>query len=857
MRIMNKFLSIFFFGLITTVVSSQMIVNGDSLVGNEWISFDQSYYKIKLHEDGIYRISYEELTAAGIDLEGIEGRDLQLFRNGEQVPMFASNIRDLGPGDFIEFYGERNRGEIDEFLYNKEEDMLNPDYSLVTDTSAYFLTWKDRSTNSRYIEIANNLTGNLPEPLPFYMHQELKSFWDRHYKPTEQGTDYIRYSTLVPVEGFSSPIANKKTVSLEASNIYSNEDNASFRVRFGINKVAHQIQVNFNDKMYEEIFVANRYQVYNNEYKVPISDIRSGNTFHIQGFNGAGDKVLVSQVEMTYPREFDFNGNSYYRFQLDEGRFRRYLEIDNFDAGSAPVLLDMSNKTRRIADVEDGKVKINVEARDNEYDLVLFNPDAEGAIKQVTSIQPVQFRDLSNMDHDFVIVSSERLFNDPENPGMNWVQEYADYRASAVGGSYNPIVVSAEEIYDQFGYGLDRHFISINNFANYVNKMWPSLEYFFVIGKGIEYQDYRTKEQQESVLTAPYYVPAWGNPGSDNLLFGRKGQNYSLKPVGRISITSPSEVELYLNKVKTQEGNYDLPQTIEDKYWTKKLIHLSGGGKPGEQSLIRAYLQQMENVISKEKFGADVTTFTKSSADPLQNATSDEIINLIDGGVSMITFFGHSAVGTFDFSLEDPSKYSNSNRLPIIVSLGCYSGNIFVPSKTKGLSESFVLEPEVGAVAFAAASGTAYISSQGNLGNNFYSALADDLYGESIGKALRNMFLSLADRFSIGYVTLLHQFTLHGDPALKLPGHEGPDYVIDYSSIRTEPAIISTSDIKYDVIFDVVNLGSASEDSISIALEHILPDGSVADTVIIELRAPMSRKEVKVTFGQSRQPGSG
>lgn len=836
---------LFFISISST---AQMVVDGDSLVGNEWIDYSQDYYKIKLHEDGIYHISYEELISVGIDLTGIEGRDLQLYRLGSQVPIFVSSIRELSPGDFIEFYGVKNRGELDAFLYDSPDHMLNPDYSLVNDTSSYFLSWKDRSTNRRFIEIANQLDGTLPDPIPFYNHSEFISYNDAHYKPTEQGGDRIRYSNLVRAEGYSLKIASQRTLNIPADHVFTNDGKASFRIRFGVNKVAHQIQLNFNGTMYEEYNLANTYKVFDDSYEIPLDQIKSSNEIKIQGFNGAGDKVLVSQVELIYPREYDFNGASQFRWTVEEGRFRRYIEIENFNAGSEPILLDLKNNTRRIANVEDGKVKINVEARNNVYDFILFNPAAENVIKSVTSIKPIVYRDFTQMDHDYVIISSEKLFNDAGNGGANWVQEYAEYRATTEGGSFNPIVVTAEELYDQFGYGVDRHFISVNNFANHVKKTWPSLEYFFVIGKGIEYQDYRTLEQQESVLTAPYFVPAWGNPGSDNLLFAEKGKNYALRPVGRISVNGPSEVELYLNKVKLHEANFDLPQTIDDKYWTKKIMHLSGGGKPGEQNLIRSYLQQMENVISDEKFGAEVRTFEKSSADPLQNATSDEIINLIDSGISLITFFGHSAVGTFDFSLEDPSKYQNALRLPMIVSLGCYSGNIFVPSKNKGLSEAFVLEPEVGAIAFGASSGTAYISAQGNLGNNFYNILTEELYGESIGKALRNMFLSLNDRTSIGYVTLLQQFTYHGDPALRLVGHDGPDYVIDYGSIRTEPEVVSTADIKYDIIFDVVNLGSVSEDSITIALEHILPDGSVADTVFSELRGPRSRSEVKVSF---------
>ena len=149
------------------------------------------------------------------------------------------------------------------------------------------------------------------------------------------------------------------------------------------------------------------------------------------------------------------------------------------------------------------------------------------------------------------------------------------------------------------------------------------------------------------------YVPTWGVPGSDNLLVAREGENHPAIPIGRLSAVSESAITDYLDKIRTHEAPREESQTYEDQNWKKQIIHLSGGSSD-IQNLLFNFLNDMGDVIGNRTFGADLLTFRKTSSDPIQTATSESIINAINDGSSIISFFGHSAVGTFDFSLEDP-----------------------------------------------------------------------------------------------------------------------------------------------------------------------------------------------------------
>src|SRR5690348_9404198 len=120
---------------------AQMIVGSDTLVGNEWIQYGHPYYKFSLQEDGVYRITGEALQNAGIDLASVKGASVQLFSLGKQIPVYVNTNGQFTSTDYIEFYGHKNRSEMDRFLFRRpDHDMLNPDVSLYTDKAYYFLS---------------------------------------------------------------------------------------------------------------------------------------------------------------------------------------------------------------------------------------------------------------------------------------------------------------------------------------------------------------------------------------------------------------------------------------------------------------------------------------------------------------------------------------------------------------------------------------------------------------------------------------------------------------------------------------------------------------------------------------------
>ena len=202
----------------SVTTTAQIVVGQDTLVGNEWIDFDQSYYKMMLAEDGVYRVSYEELQAAGVPVQSLTGAELQVYYFGQEQAISVSTDGTFSAGDYIEFVGVKNRGELDKHLYRNESDQLNPRYSLYSDTSAYFLTWEQGVAGKRIQEQMVDLSGNTLDPEPYYMHEDVVVFSDRVNKPSE--AQDVRFSQYMPGEGYCGDLKSTNTYNHSISNKY-------------------------------------------------------------------------------------------------------------------------------------------------------------------------------------------------------------------------------------------------------------------------------------------------------------------------------------------------------------------------------------------------------------------------------------------------------------------------------------------------------------------------------------------------------------------------------------------------------------------------------------------------------------
>ncbi len=842
-----------FFTLSFTASYAQM---SDGNFGDEWINFDQSYFKVAVAEDGVYRISQSALVQAGIPVSQIATGNYQLFRMGAQVPIYVSTAGLLGADDYIEFFGQKNRSELDRHLFaNPDEEMLNPEYSLVTDTISYFLTWVSGNGNNslRFNSITNDLS-NPPPAEPFFWYDEQQIFTNTHIKKRET-TDGTSYSDYNETEGFGSPFRLITNHTITPVNPVITGPESTFSARFATNLPAqsgHAIAITLNGgaPIYEESFSGVKLK----KVTAPVTNSLLNNNIAVKfaGTGGTNDRHSVGVITLTYPRSFDFGGVTSFAFSVEASTDRKLLDIENFSDGmGSPVLYDLTNGLRIEAIVENGRTRMVLPPSTADRDLILFENNT--AATSINSISATNFIDYGQDPATYLIISNSRLFNDAQ--GTNQVVEYANYRSSMAGGGFTTRIVDIENLYDQYAYGIRRHPLSVKNFVQRVNRQWDDLSYLLIIGKGREYHTVRTPAQVAGAQST-LFVPTYGYPGSDNMLASENGERFPAVATGRIAATSPEDVAIYLKKVRDLEAvQQNSSQTIEERAWMKQILHLGGGGNNGERDVIRRHLEGMEEIIENNTFGAEVTSVFKSSNDPVQISESEEIFSTINEGVSILTFFGHSGVGTFDFNIDNPDNYENYEKYPLMFSLGCYSGNIH--TSARGISERFVYYKDRGAIGFGATTGLGYISGLNPFMSRFYELAGGTMYGQGMGDILRETVetYNTANSFILG--PLAQQFTLQGDPAVKINPSPGPDFVVDASSVSLEPTNLTSSLDSIQVNFKIINLGFGVPDSIDIVIRQELPGGNLLTIVTDRIKSPSGSNQYAYTVASYKRAAVG
>ncbi|MBR9921811.1 MAG: hypothetical protein GYB31_13305 [Bacteroidetes bacterium] len=830
-------LFLFLFLLWSASANAQMYVGQDTLYGNEWIDFDQSYFKFGLADDGIYRLTYDQLD--DVIPAGVQADQIRLYRLGEEIPIYTTTEGTLQAGDYIEFAGRRNRTELDQHLFKINDDILHPDYSFFSDTAYYFITWESNSNGKRYETIDNDLS-NPPAAEDFFLHTRIFQYTQDYIKASVKiGSANVQQSFFGEAEGFSTGFSGgpTRTLTIDPGPVYASGPDAEMTVNFACRNGFHHQFVSINGQNYVEDEFSG-YKARTHSFDVPVSELQGQTDVVFEGTFDNNDKQAVAYISLKAPRPFDFEGEAVFTFDLPASANEQYLEISQFSAnGQDPVLYDITNQQRLIATLDNGLIKILLPPSTEDRQLVL---SSQSAILSPTNPKEIDFTDFTQVDPEYLVLYSRALTT--SSTGDDWIQEYVDYRSSNPYNSYETYKIEVTQLYEQFGYGSLYHPLAIRNFANWAAQNWSDPQHCFIIGKAREYHDLRSPGNMNDALFETFFIPTMGKPGADNLLFS---DNFNAKPVmsvGRLAAVSGDDIRIYFDKVKAFEmavSNGD--QSIASREWMKRVMHLGGGSNLTEQENIKGHLNGMETIIENAQFGAEVTSFYKTSTDPVETSQSAALKSLINDGIAVLTFFGHSSPNTFDFNFDTPTSYDNKDRYPLMFSFGCFSGQCH--NSLAGIGEEFLLIEDKGAIAYFASTGYGFIGALDKFGDAYYQRLGNSMYGQSIGSIHQEVIEILFASNVVGDPELAQQSTLQGDPSLRLYPQEGPDYTFDGTTAKLNPPLINILLDSFDLQFEMRNLGYHIPDT-NFVLEIVqeLPSGDRV-TLVDSLVAPPAFRE--------------
>jgi hypothetical protein len=801
--------------------------------GNDWIRFNQQYFKISTAKEGIYRLTYADLQVAGFPV-GSDSRRIQLFHRGiEQairIQKANSGVTQLEPGDYIEFYGQRNTGITDAELYQPANAQPHQLYNLYSDTTAYFLTISPFIEFGKRMEVTDEI--NIATPKELYHNNEKTLLLTTQHSEGKRYNDYIQNSFFEEGEGWTGDeIRENQFIDYTITDLVNGVTGSGQPVLelmcVGRANVSHQVEISVGPTSPSRIVASEFFSEYNAKVITTTlnwSDIGADGRLVVRvralGVSGANDRLSASYIKVNFPQNFNAANADKFFWLAPNPSNKSYIEIQNAPVGAR--LFDLTNPSNVKYLLTTGTSTINSLIPGSAVPRKLFL----NSTFITPHIKPVTFRNINAAQHNYIIVSHPMLMK-PTAEYADPVKAYAAYRASHQGGGYDTLVVTTQQLYDQFNYG-EISPLAIRRFMSYMVAN-GSPNYLFLVGKGLDWW-LGYHRNPNNVFPFHDLVPSYGYPASDALYTaGLAGTTVEpAVPTGRVTALNPQNVASYLNKVKEMEAQ------PFNELWRKELLHLSGGINSGEPALFQSYLQGFQAIAEDVYLGGKAFAISK-------NNTAIQFINIsdkINSGVNLVTLFGHSSPSQNDFNIGFVSAtelgYNNPGKYPVFLINGCNAGDFFQRATRYG--EDWINTPNKGAIGFMANTSFGFSNVLRKYSDTFYSVAYGD--SEFINSGLGDVLKEVSRRIAasgftaIVYNTQSQQMMLLGDPAIKLFGAGKPDYEVHDASVfaesfSTEP-ITALSD-SFAIKIAVRNFGIAKTDSVLVRVRRTFTDNTFVE----------------------------
>jgi Peptidase family C25/Surface adhesin CshA repetitive domain/CARDB/Secretion system C-terminal sorting domain len=773
---------------------------------NNWLSPGTTYAKITVSKTGIYEITGQELAVALPSIIGVPTNSLSLIFQGKPI---AIEVIAAGATfqltDKIRFYGRANNGELEAELYRPITDQPHKLVSLYSNKSNYFLT--SNAANAKFITnetelpsstIINQVTSK--NIIPF--------FSDYTFNSTTGPIPIIQFSYFERGEGPSGPIIRAATPT-------------TFKVSTkGINNASAKLELLLNGRDVNNRVV--RIQTANKDTLVNLfgffhSNVKLNLTIPLPvpldslpiTVSSDVDRFSVSVINLIYSKNesnLDQSGTFYLPANANAGNIvmaksnatepQMYNITDGFNVKKVKLALN-STSLNYVSDPV-VKTKENIYF----YSSIAIKPDSIRAFSTQMAILPAA---------NYIIISNKKLKASAER--------YRDFRSSAQGGGYIVELVYVEDIYNEFGYGIQSP-IAIKNYLR-LKLSTPAAKNLLLLGKAFS--------AYTGINSATDLVPSIGYPASDMLLSSGINTHVDVYGIatGRVPALTDTEVDDYLQKVKAQI-NY--PQGLE----RKKVFHFNGGKTVSEIANFGGIMDNLGSIANTSDYG--ILFAAQRKTDPPAAAQPANLGPVVNSGQALMGYFGHSSYTTLDYNIGFVTNAAlgfNNTQNPVFYFSGCAFNNYFREIVT--LSKDWIMAKDKGAIAIIGQSYYGYESSLTKHGIAFYETIFKSPVEPTIGEALKTTSQIIQSKAGYTSIDVLNnnQTLLFGDPVIKIFGYTLPDFVIDQTSFSQ-----SVSGTARTVKFKIRNFGKTTPTVLKVKItEEGLPNTIVKTIDVTNLVA--------------------
>jgi len=753
-----------------------------------WITPNKTYLKMYVADDGMYRIDRNDFTNAGINTTGLDPRTVKLYNKGVQIPVSFTGEQDgtFDPSDYLDFYGQRNYGgNVKSYDHNNNLFFTTDEYyNEYSDTNVYWLDWGG-ALGTRYAQfnypVGTNYSGVSFSEVKtfdknyFYSQGENISSTDYRYLSTErfQGEGWY-WATLndnqTLTETFTLPYLSP-TVTTASIYVF-----AYPRVRNTSILNEHNLEVKVNGNVVAYM-TKNDFIRFDSTITFSSSLLVTGtNTVIVKYIPTAATSggVYFDKFKINYPRKFTFE-NAIVSSNLSSSvdTTTKKFNISGFNSVNPVNIYDVNNFKKIsgntfIADT----LKFSAKSNSN------FQIANNNITKKPFRIKQKQVPNLvsSSNGADYLIIYN-KIFDAQ-------AEQLRSYRQTK--DSFRSFKADIEDLYDIFNYGIEDP-VAGRNFVKYVYDNWqlPKLGYVCLFGRG----SLDPKKYLGSSTFSNNLIPVYGNPPSDgyytNLNIGTFCY-YPMISVGRLPAYYASEAQSMVNKIIAYENE-------PPAKWSKDFVFITGGGTTNEQNghILKSNYDIGVFVDLPPIYGNPIRIFRTDIPGTITYNIKDSIKNTIDRGALFVNFRGHAGSHDWEIAMNDPNTLSNGNKLPIILSLTCFTGE---NSKAdfRGFGERFVYLPDKGAIGFVGTTGWSY----SQFGNDYGSFILESMKNDTarrMGDLTKYANKKMSkDSLSFSIRHTLNCYSLIGDPAAKLNLPKTPEHSItssDYKLSNNYPGV--------------------------------------------------------------------
>ncbi len=714
------------------------------------LDFQNPWYRITVEEDGLYRISRSTLVSSGIDLTGVDPRNIKIFNHGGRPLSTNTAAAENNPGgpienailvigegdgvfnenDYILFYGKKLGGW---FAGGSKGDFSYIQHPY--DTRNYYWLTIDNDAGKRMVQ--EPVAQGSPAQTETHFIQR-KRFETDQYNLLASGNDWYghRFYGVSASSSFTYPLDYKGSdlapgrikIKFKSGNNLRYADSGTYYYNF--TTILNQQPVLVNEYLgsrgsreYESSFLATNNLVDGN------NNVAVEYTANSQDCN-----AYLDWVEFYYPLEFIASNNYLAFFTNSLGAITEY-QISNF-SGPDVFLFDVSDPINTVQltginPVQNNTLQFSLDLTDNMHKRLIASATNSAQIKNVAGLTPFM-PDKNLLDHSIaadMLIITHSSFED-------YAHEIAVLRNSGV----NPVssqVINTRDIYFFFSSGV-QDVTALRNFIRYAHNNWtnPGLSYIMLFGDG--HYDYRNIALTDTNRVPPFEISA------DYEVDSRETDNYyadvdftsltfsSILPdiaLGRIPVESRLDCRRIVSKLKDYESaryrdgwQTQVTFVADDEVTsrsTTEWIHQ----KDTERL---ATLSELQKFLIK-KIYLSAYNSVPGGFGRVKPEANQAIIDQLNEGTLLINYVGHGSPEEWAHEdvlnmTRDLNRIQNQGRLPLWVAATCDFGKYDDP-REPSFSEALVWQEDAGAIAVFSSARLVYSSSNFALNQRFLQNL--------------------------------------------------------------------------------------------------------------------------------------